>query len=61
VEILAAVMQLARQPDEKKAVLAQLPGYPTREALKIAEDAAAEPAVAEEAKMAVRRLQRSVR
>jgi HEAT repeat protein len=61
VEILAAVMQLAQQPDEKKAVLAQLPGYPTREALKIAEAAVSEPAVAEEAKMAVRRLQRSVR
>jgi HEAT repeat protein len=61
VEILAAVMELSQQPDEKKAVLAQLPGYPTPEALKIAERAASEPAVAEEAKMAVRRLQRSVR
>ncbi|MEX2300887.1 MAG: HEAT repeat domain-containing protein [Bryobacterales bacterium] len=61
VDVLAAVMQLAQQPDEKKAVLAQLPSYPTREALKIAEGAVSEPAVAEEAKMAVRRLQRSVR
>jgi HEAT repeat protein len=61
VEILAAVMQLAQQPDEKKAVLAQLPRYPTREALKLAESVVSEPAVAEEAKMALRRLQRSVR
>ncbi len=61
VEILAAVMGLAKQAEEKRAVLALLPRFPTREALDLANRAAADPEVAAEAKAAAARLERTVR
>jgi HEAT repeat protein len=49
---LKEAWRLARQPAEKRAVLALLPLYPTTEALRIAEQAAADMSVAREAKAA---------
>jgi len=60
VKILESVMNQARQPDEKKTVLALLPRYPTKEALQIAESAESDPNVASEAKAAMQRLRRLV-
>jgi hypothetical protein len=56
VVMLAEAMKLARQPDEKKAVLAVLPRFACPEALKLAESAAADPAVAAEAKVAAEKI-----
>jgi HEAT repeat protein len=59
-KILAAVMKLARQPEEKKGALALLPRFPVKEALRVAEAAEADAAVAQEAKAALQRLRRLV-
>ncbi len=61
VQLLADALKLAAQPDEKKAVLALLPRYPTPEGLALARAAADDAGVAAEAKMAVQRLERSLR
>ncbi|MGH9723329.1 MAG: HEAT repeat domain-containing protein [Bryobacteraceae bacterium] len=58
VKILAGVMGMAKQPDEKRGVLALLPRFPVKEAMRIAETAEADAAVANEAKAAVQRLRR---
>lgn len=58
--LLGEAMGLARQPEEKKAVLALLPRYPCREAARIAEDALKDPAVATEAKAAAERITRAL-
>jgi hypothetical protein len=52
VKLLAEAMQLAKQPAEKRAILAQLQNYPTQEGLQIAEAASSDTAVAREAKTA---------
>jgi len=56
VSLLAGAMNLAGQPDEKKAILSLLSNYPTREALEIADTAAKDSAVAREAKAAAGRI-----
>jgi HEAT repeat protein len=60
VQILDGVTKLAKQPEEKRGVLALLPRFPTKESLQIAEALEADPAVASEAKAALQRLRRSV-
>ena len=50
--LLKQVWPLAKQPAEKRAILALLPLYPTADALQIADLAAADPEVAKEAKIA---------
>ena len=60
VALLTSAMKLARQPDEKKAILGLLPRYPTPAGLALADAAAADADVANEAKMAVQRLRRSL-
>ncbi|MCY2932241.1 MAG: HEAT repeat domain-containing protein [Planctomycetota bacterium] len=56
--MLEEAMKLARQPDEKKAVLAILPKFACPEALKLAESAATDPAVAAEAKVAAEKIRK---
>lgn len=58
--LLAQAMSMARQPDEKKAVLALLPQAICPESLKIAQEAMNDGAVASEAKMAADRLRRAL-
>jgi HEAT repeat protein len=60
-KVLAAVMALARQPEEKRGVLALLPRFPVKESLRLAEAAESDAAVAQEAKAALQRLRRMVR
>lgn len=59
-QMLADLMLLAKQPAEKKAVLALLPQYPCEEALRTAEGSLADPVVANEAKASVDRLKSSL-
>jgi HEAT repeat protein len=61
VALLANVMKLARNPEEKRGVLALLMRFPTKEAVALAEAAEADPALANEAKAALQRLRRAVR
>lgn len=56
VKMLSEAMSLAKRPDEKKTVLSMLQGINTAEALAIAEAAAKDHEVAEEAKMAAERI-----
>ena len=58
--LLEEAMSLAKQPDEKKAVLALLPKFPCPESLKIAEAAMKDASVANEAKLAADRVRRSL-
>ncbi|MBL8226927.1 MAG: HEAT repeat domain-containing protein [Bryobacterales bacterium] len=60
VSMLEQIIKLAQQPDEKKAVLSLLPRVPSASGLKLAESAMADPALAEEAKIAVQRLKRAL-
>jgi len=59
--LLAEVMALAKQPAEKKAVLALLPAYPCDQALRVAEDALGDPTVANEAQVSVERIKNSLK
>jgi hypothetical protein len=61
VGLLASAMKLAKQPDEKKAILGLLPQYPTPDGLRLAQAASSDADIANEAKMAVQRLERSLR
>ena len=54
--LLAEAMRLAAQPEEKRAVLALLPDYPTQETLRIAQALVEDGAVAREARYAVSRI-----
>jgi hypothetical protein len=54
-------MGLAKQAEEKRAVLALLPRFPVRESLDLARASVNDPEVAAEAKAAVARLERTVR
>jgi hypothetical protein len=60
-KLLADAMGLARQPAEKRAILALLPRYPVKESLDLAASLASDPEVAAEAKAAAARLERTVR
>ncbi len=59
--LLAELMPLARQPAEKKAVLALLPVYPCEEALQSAEKSVGDPAVSNEAKASVERIKTALK
>jgi hypothetical protein len=59
--MLAEAMGLAKQAEEKRAVLALLPRFPVREALDLANASVNDSEVAAEAKAAVSRLERTVR
>jgi len=61
VKMLAEAMGLAKQAEEKRAVLALLPRFPVREALDLANASVTDSEVAAEAKAAVARLERTVR
>jgi HEAT repeat protein len=61
VKMLAEAMSLAKQIEEKRAVLALLPRFPVREALDLANASVNDSEVSAEAKAAVARLQRTVR
>jgi hypothetical protein len=61
VKMLAEAMGLAKQAEEKRAVLALLPRFPVREALDLANASVNDSEVAAEAKAAVSRLERTVR
>ena len=60
VKLLGEVMQLARQPQEKRSILSVLPNYPGAAALRIAEAAAKDPVIAHEAKAAVDQIRGNV-
>ena len=59
VALLKQAWPLAKQPAERRAVLALLQLYPTREALQMVETAAADPGVAKEAKAAAEAIRAS--
>jgi len=61
VKLLAAAMSLAKQPEEKRSVLALLPNFPVREALDLAKASLDDKEVGEAAKVAVDRLARVVK
>jgi HEAT repeat protein len=59
-KLLVEAMSLAKQADEKRAILALLPRYPVKDSLDLADASLKDPEVAAEAKAAVDRLQRTV-
>ena len=61
VKMLVEAMGLAKQVEEKRAVLALLPRFPVREALDLARASVSDNEVSAEAKAAVARLERTVR
>ena len=61
VKLLADAMSLARQAEEKRAVLALLPRYPVEESLALAKASLNDSQVAAEAKSAVARLERTIK
>ena len=60
-KLLADAMSLARQPEEKRAVLALLPRYPVEESLALASASLNDSQVGAEAKSAVARLERTLK
>ncbi len=56
VKMLQSAMRLARQPEEKKTILGNLPNYPCPEALALAKASTGDPAVATEARIAEERI-----
>jgi HEAT repeat protein len=56
VHLLGEAMALAQQTEEKRAILSLLANYPSKEALRIADDASSDSGVAREAKAAVARI-----
>jgi HEAT repeat protein len=60
-KLLADAMSVARQADEKRAILALLPRYPVQEALDLAKASVDDTETGAEAKAAVARLERTVR
>jgi HEAT repeat protein len=60
VAMLKEAMSAAKQPEEKKAILGALPQFSCPEALKLAEAAVENAAVAQEAKIAVERIKNSL-
>jgi hypothetical protein len=61
VKVLADVLSLAKQADEKRAVLSLLPRYAIKESLDLAGTLVSDSEVAAEAKSAVARLERTVK
>lgn len=58
--LLAEAMKLAAQPEEKKSILGLLPRFPCPESLALAQAAAADPALAAEAKTAVEAIRKAL-
>jgi HEAT repeat protein len=61
VKMLAQAAALAKQPEEKRALLALAPRYPVPESLELARKFLDDPQVATEARAAVTRLERTVK
>jgi len=61
VKLAAEAMSLAKDPAEKRAILALLPRYPVKESLELASALANDPQVGQEAKTATARLERAIR
>ena len=61
VRLLSDALQMAKDPAEKRSVLALLPIYPTQESLQLAEGLINDEAVSNEAKAAVNRLRNAMR
>jgi hypothetical protein len=59
--MLVEAMSLAKQVEEKRAILALLPRFPVRESLELARASLNDAEVAAEAKAAAARLERTVR
>ena len=60
-KMLVEAMSLAKQVEEKRAILALLPRFPVRESLELARASLNDAEVAAEAKAAAARLERTVR
>lgn len=60
-KLVSEAMSLAKEPGEKRAILALLPRYPVKETLDLATALANDPQVGTEAKAAAARLERTVR
>ncbi len=56
VELIATAMEIAKQPEEARSLLALLPFYPTKKALALAEAASKDAAVSREARYAISRV-----
>ncbi len=61
VKLAADAMSLAKDPAEKRAILALLPRYPVKESLELANTLTNDPQVGQEAKTAAARLERTIR
>jgi hypothetical protein len=59
--MLAESMRLASQTAEKINILSMLPYFPSRESLEVAQAAVRDPAVANEAKVAVAQVQEALK
>jgi len=59
--LLSEALLLAREPAEKKSILALVPSYPCPESLRLAEGLLSDEGVASEAKAAVARLRVALR
>ena len=60
-KLLAGVMLLAKQPAEKKAVLALLPTYPCEESLQAAQESLDDQTVTNEAKASAERIKNALK
>ena len=60
VKLLAEAMDVAKRPEEKKAVLSALPKYPCEEALALAEEAKKDRALAAEAELASKKIKEAL-
>jgi HEAT repeat protein len=60
VKLLAEAMDVAKRPEEKKAVLSALPKYPCEEALALAENAMKDRALAAEAELAAKKIKEAL-
>ena len=61
VRLLSEAMRLAARPEEKRAILAILPGFICRESLTLASEYLSDPALSKEAKVAADRLSAALR
>ena len=61
VKLLATAMSLAKQVEEKRAILSLLQRYPVKEALDLAQASVNDPEIAAEAKQAVSRIERMLK
>lgn len=60
VKLLSGAMDVAKRPEEKKAVLSALPKYPCEDALALAENAKKDSALAAEAELAAKKIKEAL-